>query len=224
MPGHRQLPSSRALGVVPRWQCSGPQLLRSSWHFDPHRAWSQVVPRLQLAVRYIPGIAGALLHVSSISFNSPPPPHHDDVIKWKHFSRNWSFVRGIHRSPVNSPHKGQWRRALLFSLICTWISGWVNNLGDLRRRHRVHYGVTVMTPDKMVDISQMTFSNAFSWMNKFVFRLEFHWSLSWRVPIDNKSALVQVMAWRLLGAKPLHEAMLIQFIDAYMWHCGKWVN
>ena len=32
---------------------------------------------------------------------------HDDVIKWKHFPRNWPFVRGIHRSPVNSPHKGQ---------------------------------------------------------------------------------------------------------------------
>ena len=32
---------------------------------------------------------------------------HDDVIKWKHFPRSWPFVRGIHRSPVNSPHKGQ---------------------------------------------------------------------------------------------------------------------
>ena len=30
---------------------------------------------------------------------------HDDVIKWKHFSRYWPFVRGIRRSPVNSPHK-----------------------------------------------------------------------------------------------------------------------
>ena len=36
---------------------------------------------------------------------------HDDVIKWKHFPRYWPFVRRIHRSPVNSPHKGQWRRA-----------------------------------------------------------------------------------------------------------------
>ena len=46
-------------------------------------------------------------------------------------------------SPVNSPHKGQWRGALIFSLIC--INGWVNNYeaGDLRR-HRVHYDVTVM--------------------------------------------------------------------------------
>ena len=31
---------------------------------------------------------------------------HDDVIKWKHFPRYWPFVRVIHRSPVNSPHKG----------------------------------------------------------------------------------------------------------------------
>ena len=44
------------------------------------------------------------------------PAHHYDVIKWKHFPRNWPFVRGIHRSPVNSPHKGQWRGALMFSL------------------------------------------------------------------------------------------------------------
>ena len=36
---------------------------------------------------------------------------HDDVIKWKHFQRYWPFVRGIHRWPVNSPHKGQWRGA-----------------------------------------------------------------------------------------------------------------
>ena len=70
---------------------------------------------------------------------------HDDVIKWKHFLCYWPFVRGIHRSPVNSPHKGQWRGALMFSFICAWINGWVNNgeAGDLRR-HRAHYDVTVM--------------------------------------------------------------------------------
>ena len=71
--------------------------------------------------------------------------NHDDVIKWKHFPRYWPFVRGIHRGPVNSPHKGQWRGALRFSLICVWINGWVNNgeAGDLRR-YRTHYDVTVM--------------------------------------------------------------------------------
>ena len=67
-------------------------------------------------------------------------PAHDDVIKWKHFPRYCPFVREIHRSPVNSPHKGHWRGALMFSLICVWLNGWVNNreAGDVRR-HRVHY-------------------------------------------------------------------------------------
>ena len=70
---------------------------------------------------------------------------HDDVIKWKHFPRYWPFVRGIHRSPVNSPHKGQWHGALMFSLICVWINDKVNNreAGDLRRYHS-HYDVIVM--------------------------------------------------------------------------------
>ena len=66
---------------------------------------------------------------------------HYDVIKWRY----WPFVWGIHRSPVNSPHKRQWRGALMSSLICAWINGWVNNRkgGDLRR-HRAHYDITVM--------------------------------------------------------------------------------
>ena len=42
---------------------------------------------------------------------------HDNVIQWKHFPRYCPLVRGIHRSPVNSPHKGRWRGALMFSLI-----------------------------------------------------------------------------------------------------------
>ena len=62
---------------------------------------------------------------------------------WRHqmetLPRYWPFVRGIHLSPVNSPH------ALLFSLICVWINGWVNNreAGDFKR-YRAHYDVTVM--------------------------------------------------------------------------------
>ena len=74
--------------------------------------------------------------------------YHDDVIKWKHFPRNWPFVREIHRSPVNFPHKGQWRGALMFSLNYAWINDWVNNreAGDLRRQHG-HYDVIVMHVD-----------------------------------------------------------------------------
>ena len=50
---------------------------------------------------------------------------HDDVIKWEHFPRYWPFARGSPRSPVNSHHKGQWREALMFSLICARKNGWV---------------------------------------------------------------------------------------------------
>ena len=92
---------------------------------------------------------------------------HDDVIKWKHFPRNWPFVRGIHRPPVKSPHKGQWHRALMFSLICTRINGWVNNgeAGDLRR-HRAHYDVTVMTSALRGDpVCVVSFFMTYMWVH-----------------------------------------------------------
>ena len=54
-------------------------------------------------------------------------------------------MRGIQRSPVNSPHKVLWRGTLMFSLIRAWTNGWANkrDTGDLRR-HRTHYDVTLM--------------------------------------------------------------------------------
>ena len=60
------------------------------------------------------------------------------------FPRYWPFVREIHRSPVDSPHKGQWRGTWIFSLICTGTNGWANNqdAGDLRP-YRFHYDVTI---------------------------------------------------------------------------------
>ena len=68
---------------------------------------------------------------------------------WRHqmetFSSLLAIWRGILRSPVNSPHKGQWHRALMLSLICVLLNGWVNNreAGDLRRNW-AHYDVIVM--------------------------------------------------------------------------------
>ena len=57
---------------------------------------------------------------------------HDDVTKWKHFPRYWPIVRGIHRWPVDSPQKAQYRRDLMFSFICTFTNSWANNrdVGD----------------------------------------------------------------------------------------------
>ena len=63
--------------------------------------------------------------------------------------------------PVISPHKGQWRGALMFSLICVWINGWVNNreAGDLRC-HRGHYDVNVMRDKKTIDDWGKKYKNA----------------------------------------------------------------
>ena len=86
-----------------------------------------------------------LINGVTSSSRGKAPVYHDDVIKWKHFPRYWPFVRGIHRSAVNSPHKGQWRGALMFSLLRAWINAWVNTREavDLRRHH-THYDVNVM--------------------------------------------------------------------------------
>ena len=90
------------------------------------------------------------IHVSTYNFHMDASlplvrSYNDDVIKWKHFPRYWPFVRGIHRSPVNSPHKGQWRGALMFSLICAWINSWANiHKADDLRRHPAHHDILVM--------------------------------------------------------------------------------
>ena len=134
---------------------------------------------------------------------------HDDVIKRKHFPRYWPFVRGNHRSPVNSTHKGQWRGAFMFTLICAGINFWVNNCeaGDLRR-YRAHYDVIVMgiaikpvsilhneTNNVTVCIQlispwprwpafwQTTFLNTFSWMKILELRFKIHWNLFLRVQL-----------------------------------------
>ena len=68
---------------------------------------------------------------------------------WRHqmetFSALLALCAGNSPVPVNSPHRGQWRRALMFSLICARINDLVNNreAGDLRR-HRGHYDANVM--------------------------------------------------------------------------------
>ena len=58
--------------------------------------------------------------------------------RWRHLLETFSALLAL-------CHKGQWRGAWMFSAICVWINGWVNNhkAGDLRHR-RAHYDVTVM--------------------------------------------------------------------------------
>ena len=88
---------------------------------------------------------------------------------WHHQMETFSALLAIcaGNSPVNSPYKGQWRGALMFSLICAWKNGWVNNgeAGDLSR-HRTRYDVTVMIIEylwrKMLVITCNIFINLLS--------------------------------------------------------------
>ena len=63
-----------------------------------------------------------MINLQYIADTGPFLALHDNVIKWKHFPRYWPLVRGIHRSTVNSSHKGMWRGDLMFSLICASIN------------------------------------------------------------------------------------------------------
>ena len=69
---------------------------------------------------------------------------------------------------------------------------------------------------KMVAFSQMTFSHAFSWMRKYEFQLTFHWSLFLRFKLTIFQYLVQIMAWCLLGNKPLSESRLFSLCLVYV--------
>ena len=111
--------------------------------------------------------------------------NHDNVIKWKHFPRYWPFVRGIHRSPVNSPHKGQWHGALMFTLICARINGCVNNreAGDLRC---------------VSDIFKCFLLNENVWIS-----IKMSQKFVPEGPINHIPALVQIMAWHRKGDRRL---------------------
>ena len=134
---------------------------------------------------------------------------HDDVIKWKHFPRYWPFVRGIHRSSVNSPHKGQWRGALMFSLICALnkrlskqsLGWWFETPARSSWRHcnviRISGGSKRQSTDtrsSQVKLIGDIFNSS---------SLSAAYIRQWIV-----SALVQIMACRLCGAKPSSEPML----------------
>ena len=93
---------------------------------------SIMAPRPQWVNTSIPG---SLNHIGWCNGS------HSRIGTWWHHQME-TFFALLALCAGNSPHKGQWCGALMFSLICAWINAWVNNheTGDLRR-HRAHYEI-----------------------------------------------------------------------------------
>ena len=147
---------------------------------------------------------------------------------WRHQMETFSALLAIWAGnspvPVNSPHKGQWRGTLMFSLICARMNCWANNReADDLRRHRTHYDVIVMITMfthrsicKMAYILPTTFSNAFSWLKISKLQIKFHWNLFFRCPINNNVQLIITEHYFLLwfGERPSSAQMITKFCDA----------
>ena len=168
---------------------------------------------------------------------------HNDVIKWKHFPRNWPFVRGIHRSPVNSPHKGQWRGALMLCFSCLnkrlseqppgwWFetplwSWWRQCNATGCRPHdlsRPSFVLNTLRPRQngrhfADDIFKRIFLNGNVWIS-----INISLRLVPGSPIDHIPALVQIMAWCLPGNKPLSEPMMVSLLTHICVTRPQWVN
>ena len=110
-----------------------------SWLLDLQTGCRSLVPRGTTVVMCPTDVIDAsILLISKAVF-------YDDIIKWKHFPCCWPFVRGMHLSPANSPHKASDAEVWCSLWFAPWINGWVNTreAGGLRH-HRAYYHVIVM--------------------------------------------------------------------------------
>ena len=88
----------------------------------------------------------ARFHTNTQTYSSSRTMHNTMASSNGNIFRTTGHLCGEFTGPRWIPRKGQWREALVFSLICVWINDWVNNreAGDLRC-YRAHYDVIVMT-------------------------------------------------------------------------------
>ena len=139
-----------------------------------------------------------------------------------HFPRYWPFVWGIHRSLLNSPHKGQWRGALMVSLICAaWTDGCVNtrDAGDLWR-YRVHYVIVMFSKMPPTDTTWLAHKGEISggcylWIQISLYStiascsVVLWWTVLLRAPIASWEMLAATIKWRVIMAHYLRLCLFI---------------
>ena len=138
------------------------------------------------------------------------------------FKNHWNISRPACRNPV---HYSDVIMSALVKGVASVLCG-CDYL--LMPNYRCWFSSSLLTHwgrDKMADISQTIFSNVFSSMKMLEFRLQFHWSLfTDKGPINKIPALVQIMAWRRPGDKPLSEPMLVNLSTQICVTRPQWVN
>ena len=116
-----------------------------SWPSYLYNGNSQIV-KDGLVSKYGPGDLALVLNLGDHLISWWPVACRHTIFIWFNLDSSWAWWRHqmetfsallalcAWNSPVNSPHTVHWRGALMFSLICAWISGWVNKQkpGDLR--------------------------------------------------------------------------------------------
>ena len=177
---------------------------------------------------------------------------HDDVIKWKHFPRYWAFVRGIHRSPVDSPHKDHWRGALIF------LSARDSTVKQTVETPVIWDAIALIMTSLYCRCNfPMIYAHGFvlqcfvgvlsavlrilrSWQNGWYLAKQHYendfllwvWLVIWfkfkrnwcpNYSINNKPTLVEIMTWRRTDDKSLPEPRMAWFADAYMRHSATWI-
>ena len=132
----------------------------------------------------------------------------------------WSVIHGIKRKPyllvVWNWYHFVWHqpRPTDSADINTWLQ-----LSDTSSIPPMHGGF--LLGDEMDPIFQTTFSNGFSGIKMYEFRLQFHWSMG---PISNITALVLIMAWHRPGNKPLSEKIMVSLLMHICITRPQWVN
>ena len=136
---------------------------------------------------------------------------YDNVMIWKRFLHYWPFVGGIYRWPFDSPHK--WSVMRIFDILCK-----PEPAVEQRINFPVIWDAMTFMWLRFDTLRPRQYGRHFANdIFKFIFLNENVWipikiSLKFvpQGPINNITALVQIMAWRRPGDKPLSEPMMVR--------------